>query len=288
MRKRKSKSMVASLALALCMLLLMGATLAWSDFTQSKTNKFRSTTDPDVTLHDEFDGKENKDVFVENSGDSEVYVRVRLDEYMEVDGVSFATTATAKNKASWLPHAWPQEASKDITDCVAISDSPTHLFHSYYSWTVDGSSRLYHPGTPGLVYTKLGIDGTVDTSSGTTATALAQTPVTMRAYIEAKIKVDAGTTLTGTDASVWQRVTAGCWILDADGWAYWSRVLKPSTATNLLLSAVQNIAQPATSWYYGIDVKCQAVTANDFSKWNTSPYTKTANADELTRMWTKP
>lgn len=275
---RNKEKFIGMLAVLLCASLLLGGTLAWSDFTQSRTNKFRGTTDPDVTLHDDFDGL-NKDVYVENSGDQEIYVRVRLDEYMQVGGESFVSTADVKDKKTWTPHTYTSDPA-DIEDCGNVDTE--HLFHRYYKWTMSGAQKGYTPGTPGLVSSKLDDDGNV-MLTGSNQTLAANAPVTMAEYINVTAK--AVENMTADERVIWDRIDAGCWILDSDGWAYWSRVLKPDTATNLLLDEVTLVRDPSDDWYYGIDVKLQAVTSNDFEKWGQSDYTKTPEADVLISHW---
>ncbi len=55
------------------------------------------------------------------------------------------------------------------------------------------------------------------------------------------------------------------WVYDEDGWAYWSQAIQPGETTGLLLSGIQQTRVPDDSWYYGIDVVGQFVTAGDLS-----------------------
>jgi hypothetical protein len=59
------------------------------------------------------------------------------------------------------------------------------------------------------------------------------------------------------------------WLLDTDGWAYWSQPLQPNKATNLLLDKVEPIdtTHPYDNWVYNIDVQLQAVSANQMTSW---------------------
>ena len=53
----------------------------------------------------------------------------------------------------------------------------------------------------------------------------------------------------------------GFWILDTDGWCYWSELLNPDTATSLLLDNVTLIDEsnkPGDNYAYFIDVRLQA------------------------------
>lgn len=296
-RIKNNKPLFAVISAILVVALLVGGAFAWTDFTQSKTNKFKGTTDADVTLHDEFDGI-NKDVFVENSGTSVVYVRIRLDEYMEIGGKSFVSTADVKDKSTWTPHTYEKPS---IEDCEQIDNA--HLFHSYYKWEMSGADRKYLPGTPGLVYSKLKettVDGktieVVDTNpNGGLPTLASNAPITMSEFI--RLESQAYENMTQTDKNLWDsKVKAGCWILDdtdvpenGGAWAYWSQPLAPGTATNLLLDSVTKTSkEPSDDWFYGIDVKLQAVTSNDFEKWNNGAdfgYKLTPSAQKLVGIW---
>jgi len=300
-RKRNRKPVIAALAAILVVVLCLGGAFAWTDFTQSKTNKFNGSFDADVTLHDEFDGT-NKNVFVENSGTNPIYVRVRLDEFMQTGSTVFDSHANIKDKTTWTTHTY---TGSDIDDC---GNADVAKFHSYYKWDMSGNDRDYTPGTPGMVYTTLGPDGKVldeDTSynpyvstSVKHHTAAANAPVLMSQYLAVKAKVDAGTYDYGVaaDKAIWDACTQGCWILDdtdgaaqGGGWAYWSQPLAPDTATNMLLQTVTKIKDPADDWIYRIDVKCQAVSLTDAQKWNdatsTCGYKTTNGAQSLISAW---
>jgi hypothetical protein len=285
-KKRTVKPLLLALTILVSAALLLGGVLAWTDFTQSRTNKFRGTVDADVVLHDEFDG-ENKDVFVENAGSAAVYVRVRLDEYMKVGDLVFAEGADAKDKTTWTPHTY---SGADITDC---GNADNGKFHDYYDWEMSGAQRSYTPGTPGMVYDELGADGKVDTT-GTGTTAAEAAPVKLSKAIEIGVKATTDpSSLTTEEQTTWNNILTGCWLLDdtenGGGWAYWSKALDPGEATNLLLDQVALKQDAADDWIYRIDVKLQAVTANDFAKWDVTDgpngYKTTTNAKKLIAFW---
>ena len=271
--EKQRKALYLGIVTILVVAILVGGAFAWTDFTQSKTNKFRGTSDADVTLHDEFDGVD-KDVFAENSGTAPIYVRIRLDEYMQIGGVSFVESSDIRDKTTWLPHTYDKE---DASDCEQVA--PGKCFHDFYTWEMSGAERMFLEGTPGLVYTKLASDGTVDTDpEGGKPTAASATPITMTKFISLKQQAEAGTLTDpeSEDAKAWKAVTeTGCWILDdsvsaslGGGWAYWSVALAPGAATNLLLDSVEKSSELISDdWYYGIDVKLQAVTKSDLDKW---------------------
>ena len=298
---RKSKnSLILVLSVLAVAAVMIGSAFAWTDFGQSRTNRFRGTVEADATLHDEYDEETgDKDVFVENSGQSPLYVRVRLDEYMEFDGKSFIDTANVRQKSTWTPHTYGGLA---IEDCKQDAASD-HLFHDYYIWEISGAQRNFAEGTPGLVYSKLGENGRVDINpTGGKPTAVASSSIIMSKYLELKVlsesqpAIDEGVeaVMSAEDFIIWRAAaTSGCWILDdtdeaenGGAWAYWSVALRAGQATNLLLdSVIKTKKEPGADWYYGIDVKLQAVTANDFSKWSDDGHKITSGAEILIASW---
>jgi len=51
------------------------------------------------------------------------------------------------------------------------------------------------------------------------------------------------------------------WILDTDGWAYWSQPLRGGEATGLLLDRIQLTGDPEDTWYYAIHIESEMATA---------------------------
>ncbi|MCL2488454.1 MAG: hypothetical protein FWE80_07205 [Oscillospiraceae bacterium] len=282
-RTRTRKPIAIAVAAIVALSLMTGLAFAWSDFSQTRTNRFNGTIEPDATLHDEFDGL-NKNIFVENSGSNPIYVRIRLDEFMRVGDLQFDPLADPRDPLTWLPHTY---TGADINDCGQIG---LNLFHDYYEWDMTGRQRSFWPGTPGMVYTTLNAEGKVDDSGAPYLTAPTAPPMKLSAW-NALVE---STTISMTAASFTPEQIAaeiaswpGCWLLDdtdtaanGGGWAYWSKplmpavkdsdgnILTPGQATNLLLDTVTLLQDPEDDWVYRINVKMQAVTATDFAKWD--------------------
>ena len=53
------------------------------------------------------------------------------------------------------------------------------------------------------------------------------------------------------------------WVWDTDGWAYWAQPIESGETTGLLLDEIIHSNPPSDSWYYGINVVGQFVTADD-------------------------
>lgn len=73
------------------------------------------------------------------------------------------------------------------------------------------------------------------------------------------------------------QVMGDFWVWDDDGWAYWANAIEPDTATGLLLDGIELVNPPSDSYYYGINVVGQFVTADDIGFLNgTGFYDRTA------------
>jgi len=237
--------------------MLLTGTFAWANFNQSKTNEFSGSPDNGGTLHDDF-CQPKKDVYIENWGGSVLFVRIRLDEYMELGdgaglkGAQDATTGTwtanpanhatslmpgasINDKRTWQPHI--PDGSPNI--CTSEAD-----FHGYWTWGM-GGSKLYLPAP----------------------TAGRQDP----AYVDSNTNAvdpanpNARMTLDATVLTMAQWIAMGSpigpyWVIDADGWAYWAQPLQPDTATGLLLNSVTLLHTPEESYYYAINVIAQMAT----------------------------
>lgn len=140
---------------AVIALLLMG-TFAWYDFTQAAENVFTGPFVREVLLHDDFDGEAaaewdeyqtiNKDVYVENTGNTDVYVRVKLTENMTftyADGSTQVMYADQVNSAFSGVGADDQYATWNLGEVMTMADwiaadKPTGAF-----WVLDTDGWAY-------------------------------------------------------------------------------------------------------------------------------------------------
>lgn len=99
-RKRSGKKIAAGItAMVLVVALLLGGTLAWTDFLQHKDNPMRGMSDTEVTLNDEFIPDNafknstiaSKKVSVTNPKDSEnnVFIKVQFKEFLETYSATY-------------------------------------------------------------------------------------------------------------------------------------------------------------------------------------------------------
>jgi len=89
----KQKAIAAVAAVAVAGATLLGGTLAWQSISQTALNEASDVINPGGRLHDDFNGT-NKDVYVENFADDDIYARVKLEEYFEIV-MNYGTAAEA-------------------------------------------------------------------------------------------------------------------------------------------------------------------------------------------------
>ncbi|MEY8537535.1 hypothetical protein AALM99_03600 [Lactococcus muris] len=159
----EQKKKLGILLVILSVLLLISGTFAWFSFTQRAINDRSGNINFEEVgrLHDYFDrASGNKDVFAENFGDAPILVRVKLLEYMEINGESLvqadpqevedgnAVQPIKEDTGTWTP--WTPEASGNT---VGQRVGPGAVFNARARWTVgwnpraatDGSGQLNAP-----------------------------------------------------------------------------------------------------------------------------------------------
>lgn len=123
-------------------------------------------------------------------------------------------------------------------------------------------------------------DGTrTESETHTAKTTINGTVITMDEWLtrwEAyQTAVESGT--PAEQAADDTQVMGDFWVWDDDGWAYWANAIQPDTATGLLLDGIELVNPPSDSYYYGINVVGQFVTADDIGYLNgTGFYDRTA------------
>jgi surface protein len=276
--RRKISAVVAT---TLSAALLIGGAYAWTDYSQTVTNSFNGVASNQVLLHDDFNG-ENKDIYVENMGDSPVFVRVKMAEYLQVGNQSqLAAYDNPSKKAdptdvtTWAMHTW----GDTVTDTACVDDA--HATHTYYNWVLgskDSAPKYYlsgitesdsngYGGLSETAFEDLELNTEITIGTITTykrATLAPSDPMTMADYKALLEKWEQGI-ISETEQA---QLDTPRWVLDTDGWAYWSHPLQSGKATNLLLDKVETTGtRPADNWAYNIDVQLQAASVNQLSSW---------------------
>jgi hypothetical protein len=224
--------------------MLATGTYAWINFGQQAKNEFQGKgSNPGGRLHDDFDGERNKDVYVENFGKQPLFVRIRLDEYMEIAGKSLNNASDKGDVTTWLSH------KPDAT--VGVCDQ---AFHDYWTWVMGGADgeRYYLP-TGNKDRDSVDADISANFYSG----ADAATNPNLK-------PIPASNVILMQDWTAGPRI-GPYWVYDTDGWAYWAMPLAAESATGLLVDAVNLTAEPEEEYYYGINVVLQMATRDDIA-----------------------
>jgi len=237
----KNRKVMVSVTAIIVAILLMAGTFAWQQMV-SQVNEFIGHGNPpgDVIVHDDFNPNTGvKDVYIENPSSVDIFVRVKLNEAMNL------TSNTWRPGASdWIAHTY-ESTPENCGHYNAAGD----YFHSYFTWVM-GGSKWYMPGDGSQQIVQ-------DTTNYTGAPGAKQTPYAQLVKVSAYLAM--------SDA---EKATFIGWIFDTDGYAYWSQPIGQDEVTGLLLHRVNtNSALTDTDYYYAIDVIVEAVDINDIPMW---------------------
>ena len=306
------KKIAASVgAVGLAAVIALGGTFAWQSISQTALNETMDTINPGGRLHDDFNGK-NKDVYVENftegEGATTIYARVRLDEYMEIGVAGGAATPLVAETSRDDVTTWTTR----LPGTENMTEDTT--FGAYWDWSMGGQTTYMPTFNMNKDSVKADINGTydgtsdaddvhyddyvdyslpenatktddeiydADTNDVDEADPIESTNITTVADQEHTVKQ------TGTAAVItmqqwieeYDMAPGAYWVWDTDGWAYWAQGIEPGEATGLLLDEIVQSNPPSDSWYYGINVVGQFVTADDIGFLNgTGFYDESAGA----------
>lgn len=234
--------------------------------------------------HDDFvkqeDGTYNKDVYVENTGSTPAFVRVKLEEiFIHRDtllcGKEVVTDAET-GKTELVGKAHVPAVNTDITIGNTKEDQ---LVHQFFTWKMGRSAAegpLYYLSAeaktatddPDYYYvaqedkteaTEIFFENNIARNNSNHVYTDGETGVKAAPPCEV-ITMDAYMKLENVHAFTG-------WVIDTDGWCYWSQPLGEKQTTGLLLDAVQIKQPPQYDYTYRIDVTFQAVDNVDKNIW---------------------
>lgn len=175
----RKKSTQLAMTLVLVAGIILAGTFAWLSFTQNATNVLEGFTNPKVNLHDDF-WEPNKDVYVENSGNQPLYVRVRLDEWMDINGTTVQSRQGqtpfegVDGTQGWLTHTYLANSFENCGE----------EFHDYYQWVMGNKdnpaldpdlAHKYYLPAPFVTQALFKPDGTQAKAPGVVTNALDET-----------------------------------------------------------------------------------------------------------------
>jgi len=283
-----NRKLMASITSVSLVALIVSGTFAWTSLNSQKVNEWHGSgapgTGPGGTLHDDHeDNESNKDVYVENWGDEDLFVRIKLSEYMEAGqgaGLKSVSTNPATGEIIHNPlnlsepiqsgdldhlNTWVSIWHRfydigDLADKIAPEDS----LISYWEWDM-GGQKYYYPAPEGSRTDK----GYVDQNSPDDLTADSMNENDILAK-----QTHPATIITMNEWKNAGRPVGDYWVIDrtlgSNIWAYWAAPLRPGEATGLLLNKVTKIDTAFNSYanfydfnkgyYYGINVEAQMAT----------------------------
>lgn len=301
------KKIAASIgAVGMAAVIALGGTFAWQSISQQALNETMATVNPGGRLHDDFNGQ-NKNVYVENftkpdEDGTTIFARVRLDEYMEIGKGAGADTENhatpvkegteLKDKSTWVTRT---PGSDDITS--------NGDFAAYWDWKMGGQGVYMPTFNMNKDSLKADVNGTYDATDGTNhyidyvEYAVGDTETGDEIYDADTDDTDESDPIENTDIKkvLSQEHTAKetgtavvitmqqwideynmepgeYWVWDTDGWAYWAQGIDAGETTGLLLDEIIHSNPPSDSWYYGINVVGQFVTADDIGFLNNTGF----------------
>ncbi len=167
-RKRLRASVIAGILAAA---IALTGTFAWRSMSQRAINELMDERNPGGRVHDDFNGQQNKDIYVENfteaANGAPVFARVKLLEYMET-GEDAAVNRDATDRK-----ATPLVADSYINDIdtwqVYLPNAANDKFREYWDWTMGGETvylPTFNRNKDSLSIDVNGTYGTYDAATG--------------------------------------------------------------------------------------------------------------------------
>ncbi|MDR0884340.1 MAG: dockerin type I domain-containing protein [Oscillospiraceae bacterium] len=310
MHQNKKKVLAAILAALMCLVLLVGGTLAWRDLSQHKTNELAGGDGNfySVKLIDDFIPKDNwkqgetvdKKVSALNDGLTNgqfapMFVRLQLKEFMEIaqraqtftpvrymideNGafIYYATLAAAQS-------AYPNHTAAYLHDAIhnvdgwfiqTKADDKNGQYGAFLCTALTaGNPTPLLPGTSRQ-------EAEADVNHQTKPNGECSYPVIAWEDAASAARVPNAVSdyvAVNLGTGVWsyqQWVAAGSaqtqkWVVLPDGYVYWLSPLNPGARTGNLVESLSLLAQPDGPFYYALHVDMDAVNLDDLGAWVTT------------------
>lgn len=291
--EKKKKWIASGVALAAAAVLAVTGTFAWRSISQKAEIDTRLSFNPGGRLHDDADGQGNRDIYVENYTTEEdsgaaLFVRVRLDEYMETGEDAGKDAGESGWRRAWSVVSGSQKDDKSTWATRTPKSTQSYGIATYWQWSQIGTT-VYMP-TFNMDRESKKADGmgtaennfadykawTVGATLSDYETRTGGTKSESQVEHEAKETPTAPGLITNGSTYITMEKWAGLtnekqktgkyWVWDDDGWFYWAEPLQPGEATAVLLNGVKLTAAPYDRYYYDINAVCEIVTADDTGK----------------------
>ena len=253
----------AAIAAISVLVLSIAGTFAWTNFSATIVNSWLGlgtgtndggSNEPGSTLHNNHEeSSQYKQVFIENWGNEEVFVRIRLDEYMELGDGAGEKSELLDQDGNPIPNplnnAVPLLSGTDINDTTTWRNNDPAI-RRYWQFEMGGQA-YYLPATQASRTNKSyvsNIGNTTVTADSLNADGVRAERTPMAQVMTMEEWVEAGNPI------------GNYWVIDEDGWAYWASPIQPGNATGLLVNGVSSVSQPEEDYFYGVHVDAQMAT----------------------------
>jgi len=285
---KRKRLITGTVAVACAAAVALTGTFAWQSISNA-VNNFSGTkvvtpdtTKPGGNLHDDFNSATgDKRIYVENTGNTKLFVRVRLGEFEDL------TKSTAPSTITYTDHVPVSTATvNDVADCK----NDTNNFHGntdagdYFIWTMGSGSHAYNSITGTTQWTgassqeakdqlvadqygsaQAGTGNSYDSNSGKSSTVVSTKDSTAN---KSTIASDGVITMAQYNAkSDADKKAFTGWVYDNDGYAYWSQPLDAGQATGDLLSKVSLPTANSKDYFYSIKATMEYVDQKDIGAW---------------------
>ncbi|MCL2748116.1 MAG: hypothetical protein FWE59_05605 [Oscillospiraceae bacterium] len=303
--KKKAAAMLALIALLVA---IVGATYAWVDYDQHKSNEFNGRGyQYDVRLVEDFEEKDDwrvddgpikKEIRVSNAGSAEdgygaVIVRLQFKEYMEIGDLTYTLTDKRymiDDEGSFLVYAtrgeaevaWPDHNIANLTDLATDATGwfietkagdPDGQYGKYVVTEITVDMSAAEPVIPGSVRAS---DDAVNQHHSHNNKECEyplhlweeDMPLPTAQYVAWILGANV------VALSDWNGLPGAFWVYDDEhgtGWVYWAQMLEPGDVTFNLLEAVELIKQPDGPFYYAIHTDMQTVSQEELDEWDDMP-----------------
>ena len=247
-----------TVAIVCTIALVVSGTYAWSGIPKTLIlpNARMVTNGPGANLHDDFlAATGEKEVYVENTGDTDVYVRVQLSDLL----IKYTSVAPARPVYNLYKPDNLGQAGNQFSEGFVWNFGNSD---PYDYTSITASTEWATAGTRAVADNLVG-DQRGDAISESTIVELCELP---------KDKVaPAGIVIKMTD--YWnpsfdvQRESFFGWVYDVDGYAYWSQALPAGETTSLLIDSITLPEKGESTYYYAINVDMEYVDAVDLEAW---------------------
>ena len=269
--KARKKKVLSQVVAAVCVIaLLITGSYAWRGLSAA-LNQFsdrRVIDGAGANLHDDFSAATGeKEVYVENTGDSDVYVRIQLSDLL---AKNTDVAPAYPNYELFKPGNLAQAGNQFAEGFIWTFGNSSPYDYTSITGSADWAAAADRSAADALVGDQRG-----DAASGSTIVDLSTLPNDKEA--------PAGRVISMTEywsaAFDTQRAEFAGWVYDADGYAYWSQVLPKGASTSLLLNGVTLPSTGDSTYYYAINVNMEYVDAVDLPAWTDNANIQTgANA----------